>query len=110
QRLPYQYEQISTKKVGIIGLGSVGSKITLHLARSGIQNFILIDDDIFLPGNIARHTLDWRYIGEHKVRGLKDQLSYINSAISVVALEFNVGGQESSSWLSESMSRLGQCD
>lgn len=109
-RLPPQYEQISTKTVGIVGLGSVGSKVALHLARSGVKTFIFIDDDIFLPGNIVRHALDWRNVGEHKVQALKTELDHIANEMSVTASEFRIGGQESSSALSQKLSQLGQCD
>lgn len=40
-----------------IGCGSVGSKIAVHLARSGIGPFNLIDNAAFSPHNIARHAL-----------------------------------------------------
>ena len=45
------------KEVYIVGCGSVGSKIGMHLARSGSNNFHLIDNDWFLPHNTSRHTL-----------------------------------------------------
>ena len=40
-----------------IGCGSVGSKIAVHLARSGIGPFKLIDRAAFSPHNVARHAL-----------------------------------------------------
>lgn len=40
-----------------IGCGSLGSKIALHLARNGNDNFILIDEKYFIPNNNARHAL-----------------------------------------------------
>jgi hypothetical protein len=43
--------------IAIVGCGSVGSKIALHLARNGSGPFLLIDDDIYLPHNNARHAL-----------------------------------------------------
>lgn len=109
-RLPPQYEQVSTKTLGIVGLGSVGSKVALHLARSGVKTFVFVDDDIFLPGNIIRHVLDWRNVGEHKAQALKNELDYIANEMSVTSSEFRVGGQESSSVLSQKLSQLGQCD
>lgn len=38
-----------------VGCGSVGSKLALHLAKAGCDNFSLIDPDIFFPHNNARH-------------------------------------------------------
>jgi len=40
-----------------IGCGSLGSKIALHLARNGNDNFKLIDKKNFVPNNNARHAL-----------------------------------------------------
>ncbi len=40
-----------------IGCGSVGSKIAMHLARSGQGPFKLIDKAPFSPHNVARHAL-----------------------------------------------------
>ena len=40
-----------------IGCGSVGSKIAIHLARSGHGPFKLIDRAAFSPHNVARHAL-----------------------------------------------------
>ena len=40
-----------------IGCGSLGSKIAMHLARNGNDNFILVDNKYFVPNNNARHAL-----------------------------------------------------
>lgn len=40
-----------------LGCGSLGSKISLHLARNGNERFILVDKKVFSPHNNARHAL-----------------------------------------------------
>lgn len=40
-----------------IGCGSLGSKIAMHLARNGNDNFTLVDNKYFVPNNNARHAL-----------------------------------------------------
>jgi integrative and conjugative element protein (TIGR02256 family) len=45
------------QSIALIGCGSLGSKIGLHLARNGIGPFYFVDNDIFLPHNNARHSL-----------------------------------------------------
>ncbi len=47
----------SEKCIVQLGLGSLGSKVNLHLARNGNKNFKLIDNDVFLTHNNARHAL-----------------------------------------------------
>lgn len=44
------------KEIAMIGCGSLGSKIAMHLARSGHGPFRLYDKDCFSPHNMARHT------------------------------------------------------
>lgn len=45
------------KEIAMIGCGSLGSKIALHLARSGHGSFRLYDKDCFSPHNTARHAV-----------------------------------------------------
>lgn len=51
------------QQVAIIGLGSVGSSVAELLLRSGVRRLVLVDGDVMLPGNLERHTLDWRDVG-----------------------------------------------
>jgi len=44
-------------KIASLGCGSLGSKITLHLAKTGCYEFELIDKDVFSSHNNARHGL-----------------------------------------------------
>ncbi|MEI2768746.1 MAG: ThiF family adenylyltransferase, partial [Nitrosomonas sp.] len=61
-RLPEEYDQLSKVRVGIVGLGSIGSKIAVSLARSGMRRFLLVDDDYLVPGNLVRHELSWAFV------------------------------------------------
>jgi len=49
------------KDITLVGCGSLGSKIGIHLARNGNGPFLCVDNGIFLPHNNARHalTLTW---------------------------------------------------
>lgn len=40
-----------------VGCGSLGSKVSLHLARNGNERFFFVDDDYFRAHNNARHAL-----------------------------------------------------
>ncbi len=44
-------------KIALLGCGSLGSKIALHLAKTGRYEFELVDKDIFSSHNNARHGL-----------------------------------------------------
>lgn len=67
---------IQSKQVVILGCGAVGSKIALHLFRSGITNLTLVDNDKLEPHNLCRHALLSFPLSSkhHKVNLLKDAL------------------------------------
>lgn len=56
------------KCVTAIGVGALGSQVTMNLAKSGFARWILIDDDRLMPHNVARHALGGRYVGWEKAR------------------------------------------
>ena len=109
-RLPFDQQNLSSKSVAIVGLGSIGSKVALSLARIGVSKFFLIDEDIFLPENVCRHSLDWHNIGEHKVNAVAHKLSLISANIEVDVSKLHLIGQESTSSFSAILSRLAHYD
>lgn len=110
ERLGQNFNTLSSKRAGIVGLGSAGSKIAIALARSGVNRFLLVDDDLFLPENICRHTLDWRNVGEHKVVAVEDQLALISSMIEVDVRRLRLTGQESTASVAGALQALANCD
>lgn len=109
-RLPPEHRAISDRKVGIVGLGSVGSKVAISLARSGVQKFLLIDDDVMLQGNVSRHELDWASVGVNKVDAVKEALSLVASGIDVQIRRSRIAGQESAESASTALDALATCD
>jgi molybdopterin/thiamine biosynthesis adenylyltransferase len=67
----------------MIGCGSVGSLITLELARAGVGKFVLIDHDILEYHNLCRHQCSIREVGEYKVYALKRRIQEINPGAQV---------------------------
>ena len=110
QRLSPTYANLEAKKVGILGAGSLGSKVAVTLARSGVQSFVLVDDDILQPGNLLRHELDARALGAHKVHGLEERIRAVAPKAEVKVWRVLLGGQESSATTSSVLSDLGSCD
>jgi len=47
-------EKLSKIKVGIVGVGGIGSQVSQNLAYLGINNFVLIDDDLVEKSNLNR--------------------------------------------------------
>jgi molybdopterin/thiamine biosynthesis adenylyltransferase len=110
RRLPEQYATLRDKKVGIVGCGSLGSKIATSLARSGVGNFVLVDDDILKPGNLVRHDLDVAGLGLHKADALEARLNAVSPHVNVSARNVILGGQESAGTTESVLGELGGCD
>ncbi len=98
KRLNIQHD-ILCKQISIIGLGSVGSRVLMDLARAGFNNFLLIDSDIFLPHNLIRHELTIKDIGKLKIEALKEKIrSEINPNINIENYNAVFAGQESAEY------------
>ena len=54
-------EKLKNSKIAVFGIGGVGSFVVEGLARSGIGNFILVDDD-----NVSITNLNRQIIATHK--------------------------------------------
>lgn len=110
QRLPEQFKGLCGKKVGIVGCGSMGSKIAASLCRAGVGKFVLIDEDIFFPGNVVRNDLDLSYAGIHKASGLHERLAALAPGVDVQTFRMSLGGQESAASMAGALEALGECD
>lgn len=55
----------------LVGCGSLGSQLLLNMARQAFGKWNLIDDDILLPHNLARHILLKKQIAQSKVTSIK---------------------------------------
>lgn len=55
----------------IAGCGALGSKIVMHLIRSGHTDMLLLDGDSFSAHNLVRHSLFPEYVGKNKAIALK---------------------------------------
>jgi molybdopterin/thiamine biosynthesis adenylyltransferase len=66
-RTPSSVRAASTARIGIVGLGSLGSKIAVSLARTGISRFVLIDGGVLHAHNICRHAASYLEVGAFKV-------------------------------------------
>ena len=110
ERLGEKYLCLENKKIGIVGVGSAGSKIAMSLCRSGVRNYFLVDHDVFLPENICRHILDWSDVGQHKVDSISRNLKLIHSKVNVETRKTKLSGQEATGSIDYILSQLGQCD
>ncbi|MBQ6991328.1 MAG: tRNA threonylcarbamoyladenosine dehydratase [Clostridia bacterium] len=70
---------LKNKKVAIFGIGGVGSYVLEGLARSGIENFVLVDNDKVAESNINRQIIaTTKTIGRDKVDVARERVLEIN--------------------------------
>lgn len=76
---------MATKRVVILGCGSVGSLVALELARAGVKHFVLADADVVEYHNICRHQCDIEDVGNFKVHALRTRIQNINPGADVTS-------------------------
>jgi len=85
----------SMGKVLFLGCGAIGSKVALHLVKSGrFLKITFIDNDEISPHNLIRHGLLSDSLGKNKALALKDEVENIyyadKDSIKVAAINDNV--------------------
>jgi len=68
---PGVHEIIQNARVGIIGLGGLGTVVAGALARIGVGNLVLADFDVVEPSNLNRQQYSISQIGGKNDRGIK---------------------------------------
>ena len=77
-------EKLTKAKVAIFGIGGVGSFVVEALARAGVGEFILVDNDKIDVTNINRQIIaTYETIGIFKVEAAKSRILNINPKANV---------------------------
>jgi integrative and conjugative element protein (TIGR02256 family) len=67
----------SIKKIVAVGAGALGSQVIPLLVRAGFGTWAVIDNDVLLPHNMARHVLTAHYVGHPKADALSHDCNHI---------------------------------
>ena len=79
---------LNSKTVAIFGIGGVGGYVAESLARAGIKNLILIDNDTISISNINRQIIALHStIGKYKVDVMRERLKDINPNINIITFK-----------------------
>ncbi|MCK4663198.1 MAG: sulfur carrier protein ThiS adenylyltransferase ThiF [Bacteroidales bacterium] len=76
-------EKLKNKKVGIAGVGGLGSNCAVALARVGVGNLIIADFDEIEKSNLNRQYYFANQIGKKKVIAIKENILKIDPEINV---------------------------
>jgi hypothetical protein len=93
-------KKIETQKVGIVGLGGVGSQVAQALALPGVARFGLIDDDRIDETNLNRMAGAFPDdVGRLKVEVARDHILKINPKAEVLTFPQNLRTREAVEFL-----------
>lgn len=82
--------ELSSKKILVIGCGSIGGYLIEQIAKSGINNIEIIDDDILKEENIYRHILGMEYIGRYKSEAICEYIKKNIPHINIVGTQTKI--------------------
>lgn len=94
----------------IIGAGSLGSKVAASLAREGVGQFKLLDNDVLWSDNLVRNELDEMDVGHHKAVSLQHRLVRINPDVKVGALGMSLTSQTAVQHIAQLSEIISTCD
>jgi sulfur carrier protein ThiS adenylyltransferase len=80
---PGVHQRLKTARVGIAGVGGLGSTVAVALARVGIGELVIADFDVVEPSNLNRQQYFVDQLGEYKVAALTATLKRINPYVAV---------------------------
>lgn len=84
-------QRLLSSRVLIVGLGGLGSPVSLYLAAAGIGQLILCDQDVVEVSNLQRQVIYKEAdCGLPKVASARKALQEMNSSISVEAVQGRV--------------------
>ena len=80
---PKVHDKIKNAKVGIAGLGGLGSNIAANLARTGVGTLVLADYDIVEPSNLNRQNYFISHLGMLKTEATAQLIKQMNPYVNI---------------------------
>ncbi len=88
-------EKINNARVLIIGLGGLGSPVSMYLASAGVGQLMLVDFDKVDISNLQRQIVhSTKDIGRLKIDSAKEHLLSINPGIDIESINHALEGDE----------------
>ncbi len=74
-------------KIGIVGVGGIGSLVAEELARAGVSDFVIVDPDVIETSNVSRQFgATMKNVGQSKVKITAENLKKLGAS-AVKALQ-----------------------
>lgn len=77
------YESISSTRIGVAGLGGIGSHVAEALVRAGVRDIVIADFDTVDQTNLSRQNYFIEDVGKKKTEATADILRRINPDIRI---------------------------
>lgn len=88
-------ERINNARVLVIGLGGLGSPVSIYLASAGVGNLVLVDFDKVDISNLQRQILHTTPdIDRPKIESAKEHLQVINPDINITCIDHALEDEE----------------
>lgn len=86
-------QRLLASRVLVIGLGGLGSPLTLYLASSGVGHLVICDDDQVDLSNLQRQIVHRNAdVGRDKAASARDTLLALNPDITITAFKARLSG------------------
>lgn len=97
-------DELAKKRVVLFGAGAIGSHVASLLARAGLGELRMVEDEVLRPGNVVRHVGAAAFVGENKAL-------VAAAAVKPGAPWTKFGFEPESPWASERLNELiSDCD
>jgi len=88
-------QRVLDSRVLVIGLGGLGSPVSLYLAAAGVGHLVLVDDDIVELTNLQRQIVHQQAtLGQKKTLSAATALHDLNSTIKVETIDHRLSESE----------------
>lgn len=88
-------QKLLNSRVLIIGMGGLGSPVSMYLAAAGVGHLTLVDDDQVELSNLQRQIVHGQQdIGRSKVASAADTLKEINNEVGLELVEQRLEGEQ----------------
>lgn len=88
-----QKSVLERAKVGVAGLGGLGSNVLCHLVRAGIRHFAAADFDVVSASNLNRQFFFADQVGMKKTEALAANLSRIDPELELDFRDLKLTGE-----------------
>ncbi len=78
-------------KIGIAGIGGIGSNVARHLAQARVESIKIVDQDLVEESNLNRQFYRISQVGRKKTDSLEENLREIFPGITIEKTDMTIG-------------------